>query len=136
MTTAMQPARSDVTWTPEGFKAFWSRPSDPWRVMGAVTEDIVGHWPRPIGTVSSAVPYVRVIEALLDVCPDFSLEVPEVATNGDLVFLRWIASGSGPDGAFRINGCDRVRLRGGHVCENYVFCDDPFFARVAEALSG
>jgi len=78
---------------------------------------------------------VRVIEVLLDVCPDFTLEVPEVATSGDLTFLRWVASGSGPGGAFRLNGCDRVRLRGGHVCENYVFSDDPFFARVAQALS-
>jgi hypothetical protein len=71
---------------------------------------------------------------LLEVCPDFSLEVPEVATSGDLNFVRWIAHGTGPSGAFQFYGCDRARLREGVVCENYVFCDDPFFSRVAERL--
>jgi hypothetical protein len=28
-----------------------------------------------------------------------------------------------------------VQTRDGHVCENYVFCDDPFFARVAAELA-
>jgi len=35
---------------------------------------------------------------------------------------------------FEFTGCDRVKTRDGHVCENYVFCDDPFFARVAAEL--
>jgi hypothetical protein len=90
--------------------------------------------PRPIGTVRGANDYVRVIAALLEACPDFSLELAETAVNGEFVFLRWIATGSGEGGPFRFNGCDRVRLHGGHVCENFVFSDDPFFASVAEVL--
>jgi hypothetical protein len=121
-------------WTPESFKAFWHKPTDPWRVLGSVTDDIVGYWPRPIGVIRGAHDYVQVIVTLLDVCPDFSLEVPEVATSGDLNFVRWIARGTGPSGEFRFNGCDRVRLRDGLVCENYVFCDDPFFGLVADRL--
>jgi hypothetical protein len=121
-------------WTPDGFKAFWHKPKDPWRVLEAVTDDVVGYWPGPIGVVRGARNYVQVIVTLLEVCPDFSLEVPEVAISGDLNFVRWIAHGTGPSGAFRFNGCDRVRLRDGVVCENYVFCDDPFFGLVADRL--
>lgn len=126
--------RPAAAWSPDLFKAFWARPSDPWRALEIVTPDIVGHWPRPIGAVRGANDYVRVIAALLEACPDFSLELAETAANGEFVFLRWIATGSGPEGPFRFNGCDRVRMRGGHVCENYVFSDDLFFARVAETL--
>jgi len=127
------PAVPGRTWNPDKFAAFWRNPN-PSTAIGVLTEDIVGHWPRPIGEVRGARPYVGVIEAMLRICPDFRLEAPEWATTGDLTFIRWIAEGTGPDGKFRFNGCDRIRLRGGHVCENYVFCDDPFFARVAEEL--
>jgi len=130
---AQHPAEPGRHWNPQRFADFWRNP-DASRVIGSVAEDIVGYWPRPIGEVRGARPYVAVIDAMLRVCPDFKLQVPETATTGDLTFIRWIATGTGPGGAFRFNGCDRVRLRGGHVCENYVFCDDPFFERVAEWL--
>ena len=128
------PGQGGYHWNVDAFIGFWQKP-DISRVIGSLTEDIVGYWPRPIGTVRSAAPYVDVIAAMMKICPDFSLKVPEYATSGDFAFIRWIATGTGPEGAFEFTGCDRVRTRHGLVCENYVFCDDPFFARVAAELA-
>ena len=133
LATAAQPRRA---WSPEGFKAFWAKP-DPSLLLGifeVITDDIVGYWPRPIGTVREPKPYMKVIAAILDECPDFSLAVPEHASTGDFHFIRWVATGTGPDGRFEFTGCDRVCTRDGLVCENYVFCDHPFFERVAARL--
>jgi hypothetical protein len=121
-------------WSVDAFIGFWKKP-DASRAIGALTDDIVGHWPRPIGVVRGASRYVEVIATMMKLCPDFSLRVPEYATSGDFAFVRWIATGTGPDGPFEFTGCDRVQTRNGRVCENYVFCDDPFFARVAAALA-
>jgi hypothetical protein len=125
-----QPGRH---WSVDAFKAFWSNP-DASKVSGVLTEDVVGHWPRPIGVVHGASDYTQVIETMMKVCPDFRLKVPEYALSGDYAFVRWIATGTGPAGRFEFTGCDRVRTRNGHVCENYIFCDDPFFAQVAAEL--
>jgi hypothetical protein len=124
-------------WTPEGFKAFWNRvdPKALAALPAMLTDDIVGHWPRPLGTVRGVAPYVRIIEAIFAICPDFSLAVPEHASSGEFHFVRWVATGTGPDGAFEFHGCDRVRLRDGRVCENYIFSDAPFFALVARACA-
>ncbi|MEX0840064.1 MAG: nuclear transport factor 2 family protein [Parvibaculum sp.] len=133
LATAAQPRRR---WSPEGFMAFWAKP-DPLLLPGifdVITNDIVGYWPRPIGTVRDPEPYMKVIAALLEECPDFSLKVPEHASTGDFHFIRWVATGTGPEGRFEFTGCDRVRTRDGLVCENYVFCDHPFFVRVAARL--
>lgn len=122
-------------WSVETFRRFWAKPD--LAALRAIdrlcTADIVGHWPRPIGLVRGLKPYAEVIEDLLLTVPDLSLTVPEWAQSGDLVFVRWIATGTAPDGQrFEADGCDRVRMRGPLVCENYVFCDHPFFERVAE----
>ena len=78
-------------------------------------------------------PYAEVIEDLLLSVPDLSLSVPDYAVAGDLTFVRWVATGTAPDGAFEALGCDRVRVRkDGLVVENYIFCDHPFFSVVAE----
>lgn len=125
----LRAAQAGRRWSVDAFKAFWSKP-DPSKVIGVLTEDVVGHWPRPIGVVRGASDYTQVIETMLKVCPDFRLKVPEHAVCGDYAFVRWIATGTGPDGPFEFTGCDRVQTRDGHVCENYIFCDDPFFARI------
>jgi hypothetical protein len=126
-------AQPGYRWSVDAFKAFWSNP-DTSKILGVMTEDIVGYWPRPIGVVRGASDYADVIEAIFKVCPDLRLKVPEDAVSGDFAFVRWTATGTGPAGPIEFTGCDRVRTRGGHVCENYVFCDDPFFARVAAEL--
>jgi hypothetical protein len=122
-------------WSVETFRRFWAKP-DIAALRGIdrlCTQDIVGHWPRPIGLVSGLKPYTDVIEDLLLTVPDLSLKVPDHAVSGDLTFVRWIATGTMPDGQrFEADGCDRVRLRGSLVCENYILCDHPFFVRVGE----
>lgn len=125
-------AEPSCKWSVAAFIQYWKAPYAP-RAM-PVTADVVGYWPRPIGVVRGADDYIRVIATILEVCPDFRLSVAEHAATGHFTFLRWIATGTGPDGKFEFNGCDRVHTRGGHVCENYIFCDDPFFARVAAEI--
>jgi len=129
----VQNPESTGHWNVDAFIAFWKRP-DASRAIGALTNDIVGHWPRQIGTIRGAQPYVDVIAAMLKVSPDFSLSVREHAASGNYAFIRWVAKGTGPDGPFEFTGCDRVQTRDGYVCENYVFCDDPFFDKVAEEI--
>ncbi|HEY1753141.1 MAG TPA: nuclear transport factor 2 family protein [Caulobacteraceae bacterium] len=135
-----KPAVLTRAWSIEGFRAFWARP-DPAlieRVGEVCTDAIVGYWPRPIGIVRGAVPYVGVIRALQAACPDLSLTAPDHAVAGDLHFVRWTATGTGPDGArFACHGIDRLRLTpDGRVCENYVCSDGPMFAWAAERLRG
>jgi hypothetical protein len=125
------------TWSIEAFRAFWARPDLTLipRIREIMTDDIVGYWPRPIGVVRGAEAYLRVIAAIPTVCPDLSLTAPEYAVQSDLHFVRWVASGTGPAGPMTFNGLDRMRLTAdGKVSENYVFCDHPFFADVADFL--
>lgn len=129
----LEAAQPDRRWSVDAFEAFWSNP-DSSKVAGVLTEDIVGHWPRPIGLVRGPSNYTQVIATILKLCPDFRLEVPEHAVSGNLAFVRWVASGNGPEGPFAFTGCDRVEMRNGRVCENFIFCDHPFFARVAAEL--
>ena len=126
-------AQTAPKWTIDTFKAFWAKPDPAYlpAVAGIVTDDLVGYWPRPIGTVRGRNPYMKVLADILAVCPDFSVAVAEYAASGDFHFVRWIATGTGPDGPFEFTGTDRLRTRAGLVCENYIFCDDPFFERVA-----
>src|SRR5438477_48798 len=41
-----KPAEAGRHWSVDAFLAFWRKP-DVSRVMGSLTEDIVGYWPRP-----------------------------------------------------------------------------------------
>lgn len=129
----LRAAQAGNHWSMDAFKAFWSNP-DASKVIGSLTEDVVGHWPRPIGVVRGASRYAEVIATMLRMCPDFRLKVPEHAATGDFTFVRWIATGTGPNGPFEFTGCDRVQTRDGLVCENYIFCDHPLFAQVAAEL--
>src|ERR671936_582713 len=124
------PAEPGRRWSVESFAGFWKKP-DASRVLGVLTEDVVGYWPRPIGIVRGPRAYVDVIAAILNVCPDFTVSVAEHAATGDFTFIRWVATGTAPEGRFEFSGVDRVQTRNGHVCANRIYCDDPFFARVA-----
>jgi hypothetical protein len=124
-------------WSVEGFRMFWSNP-DPAlvpRIREINTDDIVGYWPKPIGKVQGGAAYIAVIDAILKVCPDLTMTADDYAHSGDLHFVRWVASGSGPGGRFEFNGIDRIRmLPDGRVCENYVCSDGDLFARAAAYL--
>ena len=76
------PAEQGRRWTVESFAGFWKKP-DASRVSGVLTEDVVGHWPRPIGVVRGAPAYVNGITTILQVCPDFTVTVAEHAATGD-----------------------------------------------------
>jgi hypothetical protein len=87
-------------WSVETFRRFWAKPSlTGLRAIDRLrTPAIIGHWPRPIGLVHGLKPYSDVIEDPLLTVPDLSLQVPEHAISGEPVFVRWIASGTMPDG--------------------------------------
>ena len=120
-------------WTVEGFRTFWAQPVLSFlpRIRQVVSNDIVGHWPRPIGDIADPDRYLGVIADILTICPDWKLEVPEDARSGNLYFIRWTATGTDENGRFKFEGCDRVKLdSNGRVCENFVFCDHPFFSKI------
>jgi len=58
--------------------------------------DIGGYWPYTTRPVRGPQEYVI---DLLDFIPDFRAEPIEHATIGDVMFVRWIARGTGPNGA-------------------------------------
>jgi hypothetical protein len=117
-------------WSVDGFAAFWARP-DAKHVARAVTDDVVGWWPGG-EPVRGARDYGQRIARLLEMVPDFRLEVAEHAASGDITFVRWIARGTAGDGPFEFSGVDRVRTRGGLVCENMIFADHPLLHALAE----
>ena len=56
----------------------------------------------------------------------------EHATNGDVMFVRWIARGTGPKGPFEAVGVDRLIVPNGYVAENLIISDHPIFAEFAK----
>lgn len=119
-----------ASWSVQGWRNFWASPSPAVaavRVPTVVTEDIVGRWPRASRPVAGWEDYTQRIVDLLTFIPDFRAELAEHASNGEFVFLRWAATGTGPDGPFSAIGVDRVRVRGGLVAENLIISDHPIF---------
>jgi ketosteroid isomerase-like protein len=114
--------REKTGWSVEAFAEFWANP-DPALVAALVTDDVIGHWPGTDVPVSGIEDYTRAIEQILTVAPGMHLEVAEHATNGDNTFVRWIMHATGADGPFTLSGIDRVKLRGGLVCENIIRFD-------------
>jgi len=120
-----------VAWSVQHFAAFWANP-DPKLVHHAVTEDVTGYWPWSDTPVRGVEAYVRRIAEVLALAPGLRLEVAEHASNGEFVFIRWIAHGTGAKGPIELSGIDRIRLRGGKVAENIIRFDTAQF----EALLG
>ncbi|WP_394827116.1 ester cyclase [Pendulispora albinea] len=106
----------------ENFAQFWARP-DPALVAHAVTNDVIGHWPGSDEPARGLTAYAERIARVLEVVPDLRLDVIEHATNGDLLFIRWRAHGTGARGPFTMSGMDRIRLRDGRVAENVIVFD-------------
>ena len=120
--------------TIEGWKTVWNSPS-PQRVMARIplitTPDVTGYWPRTTRPVRGPKEYAQRIVDLLAFIPDFRAELVEHATNGDIMFLRWVATGTGPDGRFEAVGVDRLIVPNGYVAENLILSDHPIFAVIA-----
>jgi hypothetical protein len=132
-------AKSAGGWSVDGWRAFWSAPSAEValeRVPTVVTPDVVAVWPRIPEPVRGSGEYARRIVDLLAVVPDLRLNLGEHAASGDVVFLRWTARGTGPDGPFEGIGTDRFRLRDGLVAESLIMSDLPVFGHLARLLAG
>ena len=82
--------------------------------------DIAGYWPQTTRPVRGPQEYAKRIIDLLDFIPDFRAEPIEHATNGDVMFVRWIARGTGPKGSFEAVGVDRIIAPNGYVAENLI----------------
>ena len=101
------------------------------RVPAIALPDISGFWPQTTRPVRGLQAYaIRIID-LLDFIPDFHAEPIEYATNDDVMFVRWIARGTGPKGLFEAVGVDRIIAPNGYVKENLIISDHPIFADFA-----
>jgi hypothetical protein len=110
-------------WTTDLFAEFWAAP-DLKYIPSIITDDIVGYWPGG-KTVRGATDYMQALRDLLTLLPDLHLEVPEHTMSADCEFgfSRWVMHATGVNGPFELPGMDRTRIRGGLVCENYIFFD-------------
>ena len=121
--------------TVEGWKAAWADPS-PARVAARIpliaAPEVTGYWPRTTRPVRGPKEYAQRIVDLLTFIPDFRAELKEYAINGDAMFIRWVAQGTGPNGRFEAVGADRLLVPNGYVAENLVLSDHPIFAAFAK----
>jgi hypothetical protein len=101
------------------------------RVPAIAMPDIAGYWPQTRHPVRGPQEYAKRILDLLDFIPDFRAEPIEHATNGDVMFVRWIARGNGPKGPFEAVGVDRMIVPNGYVAENLILSDHSIFADFA-----
>lgn len=122
-------------YTVERWRAAWANPN-PVGVMERVplitTPDVAGHWPRTTRPVRGPKEYAQRIVDLLTFIPDFRAELIEHATNGDVMFVRWVARGTGPNGRFEAIGADRLLVPNGYVADNLILSDHPIFAAFAK----
>jgi len=102
------------------------------RVPAIALPDIAGYWPHTTRPVRGPKEYAKRIIDLLDFIPDFRAEPIEHATNGDVMFVRWIARGTGPNGPFEAVGVDRIIAPNGYVSENLIISEHPIFADFAK----
>jgi ketosteroid isomerase-like protein len=105
------------------FARFWAAPDVALVAPAMFAEDVVGDWPGDPEPVRGFASYRARIGQLLDAVPDLTLEVAEHATNGNLIFIRWIARGTGAGGPFELTGMDRIRTEDGRVKENIIRYD-------------
>ena len=121
--------------TVDGWKAAWADPSPERvkiRVPTIAAPGIAGYWPRTTRPVRGPQQYAQRIIDLLTFVPDFRAELVEHATNGDIIFIRWVARGTGPNGRFEAVGADRLIVPNGYVAENLILSDHPIFAAFAK----
>jgi hypothetical protein len=123
MTQEQTAAASQSGFSVDAFAAWWAKP-DLETASAALAPDIVGDWPGEPELVRGVDAYVERIAELLDLVPDLHLEVAEHAVNGEFLFIRWIAHGTGANGPFELTGIDRIRVgEDGRVRENIIRFD-------------
>src|SRR5262249_60835087 len=95
----------------------------------------VGYWPRTTRPVRGPEQYAKRIIDLLDFIPDFRAEPMEYATNGDVMFVRWIARGTGANGPFEATGVDRLSAPNAYVAANLIVSSHPIFTEFVEQVT-
>ena len=120
---ATQETTTDFRFGVEHFAAFWDAP-DVSRAALVLHPEITGDWPGDPEPVRGVDAYVERIAEVLDLVPDLRLEVLEHAAEGDVLFIHWLAHGTGRRGAFEFDGIDRIRIgEDGRVAENVIRYD-------------
>ncbi|WP_067721160.1 nuclear transport factor 2 family protein [Nocardia yamanashiensis] len=115
--------------TVANWEAFWSHP-DLARAGHFATPDILGDWPGDPAPVRGPDAYRARIQQVVDQVPDIRLVAAEHAVNGDVIFIRWIARGTGVNGPFEMDGIDRILLQDGLIKENIIRFDPGRFAEL------
>jgi SnoaL-like domain len=118
MSSSQRPWRFSV----EHWAAFWSNPH-PELARRFVTPDVETYCPGVSSPVRGVTQYARRIGHLVERLPDLRLEVVEHATNGDCLFVHWVAHGVGSELDGGIRGVDRIQLRDGLVKEIRTYYD-------------
>jgi hypothetical protein len=116
--------------TVEHWAALWANPH-PQLAARIVTPDVVVHWPGDAEPVRGVTAYRQRIAEILERIPGLRLTVTEHASNGDFLFVRWTARGTGVNGSVRPSGVDRLRLRDGLVKEIRIYCDPALLPALA-----
>lgn len=127
------PSEGDpARWSVERFARFWAAP-DLSRPSKELAPDIEGWWPGMKQPLRGVAEYTRPLRKLLERVPDSRLEVAEHASNGDVIFIRWIAHGTDGGEPLRFTGVDRIVQKNGQVVENRIFCDHPLVRSLVAA---
>jgi hypothetical protein len=114
----------------EHFAAFWDAP-DLSKAALVLADDVTGDWPGDPEPVRGVDAYVERIAAVLDEVPDLRLDVLEHAQNDDVLFIHWLATGTGKTGRFEFDGVDRIKIGAdGKVAENVIRYDTARFAEL------
>src|ERR1044072_3836548 len=117
----MTPAAGSTVepFTVDTFAAFWADPTNG-GPPDELADDIVGHWPGHTEPIVGKENYVGALGRLFSVVPDLTLAVAEHAENGEYLFIRWIATGTGANGTFEHSGVDRIKAVDGKGVENFI----------------
>jgi hypothetical protein len=108
--------------TVDTFAEFWADPTSA-GPPDELADDIVGYWPGREEPIRGKADYVGTLGKLFTLVPDLTLAVAEHAENGEYLFIRWIATGTGASGAFEQTGVDRIKIADGKVAENVIVFD-------------
>jgi ketosteroid isomerase-like protein len=125
-------AIDDTRFTVEVFEAFWARPDADLVTPDLFTPDVCAYWPGDPEPVRGFEAYRDRIADVLAAVPDLRLEVAESVSDGDVVFIRWIARGSDFEGRPELSGVDRILLEDGKVKENRIYFDPTVFDAVSQ----
>ncbi|WP_049813141.1 nuclear transport factor 2 family protein [Bradyrhizobium japonicum] len=126
-----------MAWSIDSWRNFWANPSIDVarkRVPTVVSPEVVGYWPSIKEPVRGTEMYLTRVVQFLTLIPDLRLKLEEHATSGSDTFLRWSATGRGPDGPLEFNGVDRIRLKDGLVIENRVISDHQIFRSLENTI--